>query len=265
MPNRDDYARIEITRNGGTVDVLSPYHPDFPKRAREIRGRWDKDRRVWVFPATSEAHARDLCVLCFGTDKGQPTKAIPKRERKPRKGASKSKGLAAYGHGRPAGRASATRRGPGCARGRRADPRAPGARVVRTGASPSPSPGRPGGVHAMTYHLGTDYLCVFADRKGSYRIVDKTTERTVALVKCDRVDAADNDRGLQIATAIAVALNAAIPTERELQDNNALDVRGKAPPSLVALTAAKRLTRVTASGDEPSVVARGRAVQRIVR
>jgi hypothetical protein len=96
MPNRDDYARIEITRNGGTVDVLSPYHPDFPKRAREIRGRWDKDRRVWVFPATSEAHARDLCVLCFGTDKGQPAKAIPKRERKPRKGASKSKGLAAY-------------------------------------------------------------------------------------------------------------------------------------------------------------------------
>jgi hypothetical protein len=78
----------------GRVAVRSPYHPDFPKRAREIGGTWERGNRVWTFPRAMHEQARDLCVLCFGTESGVPTKPIPKRERKASK--AKASGLSAY-------------------------------------------------------------------------------------------------------------------------------------------------------------------------
>jgi hypothetical protein len=105
MANPDEYNRIEVTRNGttsvgGSIGVRSPYHPEFPKRARAIGGEWDKAQGVWRFPhggavAVRESQVRDLCVLCFGAYSGTPTKAIPKRERKARR-AKGAKGLSAY-------------------------------------------------------------------------------------------------------------------------------------------------------------------------
>jgi len=47
---------------------------------------------------------------------------------------------------------------------------------------------------------------VFCDRDQSFRIVDKD-RATVALVKCNRFDGGDNERGLNIANAIQKALN----------------------------------------------------------
>jgi hypothetical protein len=118
------------------------------------------------------------------------------------------------------------------------------------------------------YHLGTDEVAVYCDNKGSYRIVDETHKRTIALVKCDRLSAIDNERGLQIANAIELALNAAIPNEGELQGARALDVRGKTDPALVALAAAGRLRSVVqgrADGDAGGVQNRARAIRKIVR
>lgn len=67
---------------------------------------------------------------------------------------------------------------------------------------------RNGRRHDPRYTLGSGPVEVYCDNDKSYRIVD-ACERTIALVKCDRTDHDDNQRGFAIAIAIMAALNAA--------------------------------------------------------
>lgn len=69
---------VEVNTTGKTIAVASPYHPDFPKKARKIGGKWDGAAKVWVFDPRDERRVRELCKEVFGTD-GTPVELVTMR------------------------------------------------------------------------------------------------------------------------------------------------------------------------------------------
>jgi UPF0758 N-terminal len=63
---------VSIVEQDGRLAVTTPYHPDFPARARMIGGTWDGDRRVWFFDADDSDRVRTLCQEVYGTDGTEP-------------------------------------------------------------------------------------------------------------------------------------------------------------------------------------------------
>ncbi len=59
---------LSIVEQDGRIAVKSPYHPNFPARARGLGGTWDAARRVWVFDASEEDRVKSLCREIYGTD-----------------------------------------------------------------------------------------------------------------------------------------------------------------------------------------------------
>ncbi len=57
-----------VEEEDGRVAVSSPYHPNFPARARSLGGVWDTARRVWIFDAADLDRVRSLCGEIYGTD-----------------------------------------------------------------------------------------------------------------------------------------------------------------------------------------------------
>jgi hypothetical protein len=57
-----------VEEEDGRIAVSSPYHPDFPARARSLGGVWDAARRVWVFDSADHDRVRSLCCEIYGTD-----------------------------------------------------------------------------------------------------------------------------------------------------------------------------------------------------
>lgn len=66
--------RIETTAT--QIRVTSPYHPDWPARARQIDGKWNGD--AWLFDPRDEHRVRQLCREIYGTD-GTPTNRVTLR------------------------------------------------------------------------------------------------------------------------------------------------------------------------------------------
>jgi len=58
-------VQIEVTDNA--VHVASPYHPEFPKAAKAIGGRWTPEK-IWAFDAQDEVRVRALCRRIYGED-----------------------------------------------------------------------------------------------------------------------------------------------------------------------------------------------------
>jgi DNA repair protein RadC len=59
---------LSIVEEEGRIAVSSPYHPNFPARARTLGGIWNAARRVWVFDAADHDRVRSLCREIYGTD-----------------------------------------------------------------------------------------------------------------------------------------------------------------------------------------------------
>ncbi len=57
-----------VEEEDGRIAVSSPYHPNFPAKARGLGGIWDTARRVWVFDAGDHDRVRSLCREIYGTD-----------------------------------------------------------------------------------------------------------------------------------------------------------------------------------------------------
>src|SRR5271156_1311507 len=57
-----------VEEEDGRIAVSSPYHPNFPARARSLGGIWNAARRVWVFDAADHDRVRSLCREIYGTD-----------------------------------------------------------------------------------------------------------------------------------------------------------------------------------------------------
>ncbi|HEY5639756.1 MAG TPA: hypothetical protein VIY27_12515 [Myxococcota bacterium] len=74
-----DYYKVIITNDGARVTLRAPFHGDMSQRARAIGGTWDREGRLWAFPAAAEPQVRDLCVLLFKTDDGDVAKDLDRR------------------------------------------------------------------------------------------------------------------------------------------------------------------------------------------
>lgn len=59
---------VKISIIESKIVVSSPYHPDFPKYAKNLGGRFNGSDKTWSFDSRDEASVRDLCLDCFGTD-----------------------------------------------------------------------------------------------------------------------------------------------------------------------------------------------------
>jgi DNA repair protein RadC len=59
---------LSIVEENGRIVVTSPYHPNFPARARGLGGSWDPVRRVWLFAAGDHERVKSLCHEIYGTD-----------------------------------------------------------------------------------------------------------------------------------------------------------------------------------------------------
>src|SRR5271169_998086 len=59
---------VSIVEQGGRIVVGTPYHPNFPARARLLGGDWDAPRHVWIFDAREDDRVRSLCREIYGTD-----------------------------------------------------------------------------------------------------------------------------------------------------------------------------------------------------
>jgi len=57
-----------VEEEDGRIAVSSPYHPNFPPRARSLGGIWDTARRVWIFDASDHDRVRSLCREIYGAD-----------------------------------------------------------------------------------------------------------------------------------------------------------------------------------------------------
>src|SRR6516165_4865082 len=57
---------LSIVEQDGRIAVSTPYHPNFPARARMLGGEWDAARRVWMFDAGDEGRVRRLCHEIYG-------------------------------------------------------------------------------------------------------------------------------------------------------------------------------------------------------
>src|ERR1700757_1146778 len=66
-----------VEEGDGRIAVTSPYHPDFPPRARSLGGVWDSARRVWLFDAGDDDRVRSLCSEIYGSDAGNNVKDAP--------------------------------------------------------------------------------------------------------------------------------------------------------------------------------------------
>jgi DNA repair protein RadC len=63
---------VSIVEQDGRLVVTTPYHPDFPARARMLGGVWDGTRRLWLFDAGDGNRVRILCRDIYGTDGTEP-------------------------------------------------------------------------------------------------------------------------------------------------------------------------------------------------
>jgi len=63
---------VSIVEQGGRIVVGTPYHPNFPARARLLGGDWDALRHVWIFDAREDDRVRSLCREIYGTDEVAP-------------------------------------------------------------------------------------------------------------------------------------------------------------------------------------------------
>src|SRR5260370_41610397 len=66
-----------IEEEDGRIAVRSPYHPNFPPKARSLGGIWDTARGVWVFDAADHDRVRALCREIYGTDGQEHCSRLP--------------------------------------------------------------------------------------------------------------------------------------------------------------------------------------------
>lgn len=60
--------KVKLTDGRERTRVASPYHPDFPAKARALGGKWIGTDREWSFDPRDEERVRALCKATYGSD-----------------------------------------------------------------------------------------------------------------------------------------------------------------------------------------------------
>ena len=60
--------KVEIKKVGEQIIAKSEYHPDLPREAKKLGGRWNPERKAWVFDARDFDRVRKLYRNTYGTD-----------------------------------------------------------------------------------------------------------------------------------------------------------------------------------------------------
>ena len=68
---------VSIVEENGRIAVSSPYHPNFPARARFLGGEWDAQRQIWMFDAKDDSRVQSLCREIYGTDGADGMTPLP--------------------------------------------------------------------------------------------------------------------------------------------------------------------------------------------
>jgi DNA repair protein RadC len=89
-----------VEEEDGRIAVTSPYHVNFPARARGLGGVWDAGRRVWVFDAGDHDRVRSLCREIYGADGRENGNPLPNPPRLAGEGRAGASFPNAVGHGR---------------------------------------------------------------------------------------------------------------------------------------------------------------------
>ena len=96
---------FSIVERDGHIVVTSPYHPNFPARARGLGGEWDAVRHVWVFDAAEQDRVTALCREIYsadvpetGKDRSAPFPNAPARGRNSNQFAEGAARPHYYGH-----------------------------------------------------------------------------------------------------------------------------------------------------------------------
>lgn len=71
-------SSIKINTNENTTTLSSPYHPELPKRAKALGGKFDGTSKTWKFDARDEDRVREMAVEIYGTD-GTDTETVTVR------------------------------------------------------------------------------------------------------------------------------------------------------------------------------------------
>ena len=61
---------VNIVTTGDGVRLVSPYHPDCPKKAKAIGGKWDAATRSWKFDARDRERVEQLAAELWGWSDG---------------------------------------------------------------------------------------------------------------------------------------------------------------------------------------------------
>jgi len=65
--------------SGPPVTVRSPYHPDWPQRAKALGGRWDPGSKTWRFDPRDLDRAREALFQVYGWDGTYPVEILDTR------------------------------------------------------------------------------------------------------------------------------------------------------------------------------------------
>lgn len=59
-------AAIDIKKEDGKISVKSSYNASFVEKARELNGKWDSGKKVWVFDDDREEAINAALLECYG-------------------------------------------------------------------------------------------------------------------------------------------------------------------------------------------------------
>src|SRR5687767_1149952 len=61
---------LTLTRrpDGKRADLASPYHPNFPSKARAMGGKWNASQATWTFDVRDIERVRSACLEVYGVD-----------------------------------------------------------------------------------------------------------------------------------------------------------------------------------------------------
>jgi hypothetical protein len=59
---------VEIKHAGNDIIAHSDYHPDLPRQAKKLGGRWNSNDKCWIFDVRDEERVRELYRTIYGTD-----------------------------------------------------------------------------------------------------------------------------------------------------------------------------------------------------